>query len=436
MGKGERDNSAEQGAANGPPTASDSAVAGRGKGARSPARKHDYASALRVFARRAAQLDQSSALIVLDTNALLVPYRVGKQSLEDIKSALAEYKAQGRLVVPAEVALEYARNRPEEIKKAYDAIEKAIARSHQQFEPHMFIRALALWKEIERSQQKINEEWKNITRSLAKIRDEMHEWSWRDPVRDIYSELFDHSVVCGLSLSETDIQDIIKSRFSNRQPPGFQDSGKDDGGGGDVRIWLTILELVTQRPSDVLFVSSDEKNDWHHKSNGKALFPHTELLEEFDEKSNGKTFKIIPLSDLLERRGVSLASVNEVRKAETISTTTPTAPTEAPWLNSVNRTSNLVTSLRLRDAILRGFLGPPEELNWLATFEPRRRHVAPFAQMYPSPTVSVPTLAEFDEEPPNADYEPTDGDLVDEPDHELPDSDEPEAPHYEPPKHD
>ena len=48
-----------------------------------------------------------------------------------------------------------------------------------------------------------------------------------------------------------------------------------------------------------MFVSGDNKADWWHKSDKKGIYPRFELVDEFREKTGGKSFHILSLSQLL-----------------------------------------------------------------------------------------------------------------------------------------
>lgn len=73
-----------------------------------------YSEPKAIFASGLKPIDdiKDNCLIVLDTNALLSPYDVGKESLEKIREVYSTLAAQNRLVVPAHVAREFAENRP------------------------------------------------------------------------------------------------------------------------------------------------------------------------------------------------------------------------------------------------------------------------------------------------------------------------------------
>ncbi len=72
-----------------------------------------YPEAAQIFSASLKSLDaiKENCIVVLDTNALLVPFTTGKESLEQIRKTYKSLVAQKRLVVPGQVAREFAKNR-------------------------------------------------------------------------------------------------------------------------------------------------------------------------------------------------------------------------------------------------------------------------------------------------------------------------------------
>lgn len=79
-----------------------------------------FPDAAQIFQQQ-APLDKirNDALVVLDTNTLLVPYNVGPSSLAQIGKTYKHLVAANRLVVPGQVAREFARNRAGKLSEVY-----------------------------------------------------------------------------------------------------------------------------------------------------------------------------------------------------------------------------------------------------------------------------------------------------------------------------
>lgn len=61
-------------------------------------------------------------IFVLDTNALLVPFGTGKESLEQIRRTYSQLVSTGRLVIPGQVVREFAVNRPARLAELHHAL--------------------------------------------------------------------------------------------------------------------------------------------------------------------------------------------------------------------------------------------------------------------------------------------------------------------------
>jgi hypothetical protein len=149
--------------------------------------------------------------------------------------------------------------------------------------------------------------------ALERLSDVIRGWQGTDPVLEVYQQIFDKAVVRELSVDADTLEEIRKARYEARVPPGFLDKAKDDGGVGDLAIWLTILEAAAEAKRDVIFVTEESKLDWFHRSPDEKLFPRYELLEEFSINVPGKSFGVMTLADLLKAYGASDDVVDEVR---------------------------------------------------------------------------------------------------------------------------
>jgi hypothetical protein len=76
------------------------------------------------------------------------------------------------------------------------------------------------------------------------------------------------------------------------------------------------LKLASDKKKHLIFVSGDEKPDWWHQSGKKPLYPRFELVDEYREKSEGKSFHIISLSELLELSDADEDVVKAVKSSE------------------------------------------------------------------------------------------------------------------------
>lgn len=167
-----------------------------------------------------------------------------------------------------------------------------------------------------RLEEKIDDLIHKYRDTIQNVLDRIRNWTWDDPVSLLYSELFEKEVICDYQPDKEKISAELARRQIHNIPPGYKDAGKNDSGIGDLIIWLTILEIGKMQKKSVVFVSGDEKADWWHRSEGQALYPRYELVDEFRRSSNGQSFHIITFSHFLEIYGASENIVQEVREEE------------------------------------------------------------------------------------------------------------------------
>lgn len=108
-----------------------------------------------------------------------------------------------------------------------------------------------------------------------------------------------------------------KDRFSKKIPPGYMDQNKNDGGYGDLFVWLQLIEKASAEKKPLIFVTDDQKEDWWRRVQGRTIGPRPELREEFTKKT-GQQFYMYSLSNYLTHtkdRG-SAVSVSAIREAE------------------------------------------------------------------------------------------------------------------------
>lgn len=277
-----------------------------------------YPTAVGIFDGDYKGLDtvKDSCVFVLDTNALLLPFSTGSHSLSEIKRIYEKLKLEKRLVVPGQVAREFANNRPEKLKEFFqqlnrkrnDAKNLSVGKYPLMENLEVYTEALKLEREIN---DKINEYRKTITQLIETVK----EWNWNDPVSQIYRELFSSDLIVDIDINKDTIKKELSYRYAHQIPPGFKDSNKEDSGLGDFIIWLTLLE-VGRGGSDIVFVSGDEKSDWYHRSENQALYPRFELTVEFHRVTQGRSLNIIRLSELLTLFGADERAVTEIAVEE------------------------------------------------------------------------------------------------------------------------
>ncbi|SRR5581483_5343098 len=269
-----------------------------------------------------------TADIILDTNVLLLPYGAGANSLKEIIAVFKDLKGKGRLILPAQVAREFVKNRPNKLSELQQGIADKIGR-YVGMERLSFpiLEGVVEYEQINEAIKKNAELKKAHSALLKKIRS----WEWNDPVNTAYREVFTTDIIIEPQFKREDTLAELLRRQKFLIPPGYKDSSKEDLGIGDFLIWKTILEIGAKNKKDIIFVSGDEKADWQHRAGGVGFLPRYELVDEFRRASAGSSFYIIPLSSLLELLQVKSTSVAEIKKEEARIQQTINVTVECPY---------------------------------------------------------------------------------------------------------
>jgi rRNA-processing protein FCF1 len=255
------------------------------------------------------------ACVVLDTNALLVPYATGRASLVEIGRTYQSLVSQHRLVVPAQVIREFAGNRVLKLQELHNQL---TAKKRVQVSRATY--PLLEGSNEYRSMTEIEEQIERLIRSYGEavnsVLKRVQGWYWDDPVTTLYRDLFAADVVYEPDFKREELQRDLETRIANKIPPGYKDAGKEDGGIGDVLIWHTILDVGKTRKVPLIFVSDDQKADWWHQSDGIPLYPRFELVDEYRRCSGGESFHMMTFSGFLSIAGASETVVAEVERGE------------------------------------------------------------------------------------------------------------------------
>jgi len=278
-----------------------------------------YPDAAEIFATSLQSIEniKNQCLFVIDTNALLLPYTITKESINEIKRVYQILVDDKRLFIPGQVAREFAKNRPEKIKELFQKIIRK-RDNMRQFSSGKYelLKDISEYKEILDLEKKIDELMQDYSKKIGIVGDHIKEWEWNDPVSKAYSDLFAAEAIFDPIYNEQEIQEKLKFRYVHKIPPGYKDGGKPDDGIGDLLIWQTILDLAKKEKKDVIFITGEEKADWYYKSEGQILYPRYELITEFARESDKHSFHIMKLSELLKLLKADNTAISEISKEE------------------------------------------------------------------------------------------------------------------------
>lgn len=256
-------------------------------------------------------------VIVLDTNVLLVPYTTGRASLEQIRQTYSRLVSEDRLRIPGQVAREFADNRAEKLKTLFQQLSRKREISFARSE-YPLLEGISAYTELVRREGEMFSALTDYRKLIGNLLDIVAEWHWNDPVSEIYRGLFKPTVIVDPQFDREELLADLKYRQEHRIPPGFKDSNNEYSGVGDLIIWKTLLAIGQQETRHMIFVSGDEKTDWRYQSEGRALYPRFELLDEYRRSSGGKSLSMISFAELLEQFGAPAPVVAEVKQEEAV----------------------------------------------------------------------------------------------------------------------
>jgi len=254
------------------------------------------------FKPKSLQELKQTATVVIDTNVLLSAYQWKEVTLLEVKETLEKLAGIYRLKIPSHVVKEFMDQRPKRIVETIKKIETDLLskfnKQQKLYSTVPFLEMLPKSKEYLEAEKEYNEAFDKYKKSIKDIIGHVKEFINSDPVLDNFEQLI---INCNYQLEPEEIAEMqaeVKDRIKNKIPPlSGGDSGKKENYDGDYIIWKHILKLDT----DVIFVTSDTKDDWVIKDHyNNVLSPRRELIEEYYLKSGGKTFTILSPKDFVE----------------------------------------------------------------------------------------------------------------------------------------
>lgn len=260
---------------------------------------------------------KADCLVALDTNALLLPYSVGKNDLKSLREVYGKIAQRGGLFLPERVAREFIKHRDRklaEILQAIGVVQSKINIGSEHISP--VLEGLAEHDSLVKASKDLVAARKAYVAALERLSSQIRSWRGNDPVTSLYFGLFTKDRLIGPGATETELESELAYRFRNKVPPGYKDGSKLDGGLGDLVIWKSLLALGERERKDLIFVTGEEKADWFVRIAGAAAYPRPELIDEYRRASNGCTIRLSSLHDLLREMAAPEQLVAEVEAAE------------------------------------------------------------------------------------------------------------------------
>lgn len=246
-----------------------------------------------------------SGILTVDTNVLLDLYRYHQNTREALLESLNLFK--GRAWVSHQVAEEFFRNRNGVILSsttAFNETEKNLAEIRKGIEePLKKVKSSRIISDQigKTLEEEIEVALKKAENGIGETKTNFPDYIKEDSILENICNLFESSV--GESFENEPLAEVLKEakrRKENKIPPGFKDSGKEgDKAYGDYILWRQILNHIKEKKKPLIFVTSEEKEDWWERGSGKTVGPLYDLLKEFHEET-GQPFLLYKTARFLE----------------------------------------------------------------------------------------------------------------------------------------
>jgi hypothetical protein len=259
---------------------------------------------------------KDNALIILDANVLLLPFTTNIKNVEAIKAVYEKLVQSDKIFLPAQTVREYLDNRAKKLTDINEALQKKSNQSFNYVGAHPLLESLDEFKSVLELENELKKSIKDYQNKIRETLTAIQKWGWNDPVSKMYHEVLVGRVLNDEGLDIEEISKDLENRNTLKIPPGYKDQSKEQNQAGDLLIWHEILNVAKEKEQHVIFVSGDEKVDWWHQSGKNPLYPRFELVDEFREKTSGKSFHIVSLSKLLELFETDSTVVNSIKTSE------------------------------------------------------------------------------------------------------------------------
>jgi PIN like domain len=271
-----------------------------------------------VFAYRRPPISQivAGCVFALDTNVLLAPYLIGKDSLKEITRIYIRLHRDNRLFTPAHAVREYGKNRARKVADVHTVIHQRVSNipTITTLDTPM-LEGIDEYETLKGIEEEIRKKSQEYAKSLKALKAKLTNWGWDDRVSDLYRQVFSITNIIHSDVPEDALRIDLTRRNTHKIPPGYKDQDKDDGGVGDLIIWNSLLRIARELKRDVAFVCNEEKSDWFVRSSNDTLMPRPELTHEFHEKT-GQHLIIINWPSFLEVMQADPGTVEEAQKAQ------------------------------------------------------------------------------------------------------------------------
>jgi PIN like domain len=278
-----------------------------------------YPEAHRVFQPTEELAPKSNTVVIaLDTNALLLPYSLGKGDLSALATVYSQFAQEERLFLPERVAREFIKNRDRKLAEMAHAIDDRVSKMagwDAKVTP-LLLDGFSERDALAASGDSLEVATKKYLELLRHLAAHVRSWRGNDPVTTLYARLFTKERMIGPGETPEKIIEELDYGLRNQVPPGYKDSSKDDRGIGDIVIWMSLLNLGRTMRRDLIFVTGEQKADWFVRSGNRPVYPRPELVEAYRYASGGRSLRLSSLHELLKEMSAPHTLVTDVEVAE------------------------------------------------------------------------------------------------------------------------
>ncbi len=277
----------------------------------------------------------SEATFCFDANVLLDVYRYTPATRDQLLDILASFRE--RIWIPYQVGKEFHKNRLQVIKtqeNPYEQINARVSKAINELKnklselslegrrPHPFIDIHQIYGILDYAAEQVQSLLNHTRESNSSLLED-------DTLLIKLSDLFDSKVGKPYEQDELDKRhDEIRLRYEKSIPPGYKDLDTknppikgdiDSKAYGDAIAWLQIVDFAKETKRPIILITSDTKEDWWLRIDGKTIGPRPELIKEMREKAGVDYYqytadKFIELAQAHLNIESSPQAVNEVRE--------------------------------------------------------------------------------------------------------------------------
>ncbi|KJB84637.1 hypothetical protein AZ66_29790 [Paenibacillus sp. E194] len=248
------------------------------------------------FAPKSLEEIIGTATIVVDTNVLLSAYQWKEAAFKEVLLALKSAAENDRLRIPMHVLEEFMDQRPKLIQGAIERINTDIYSKIQK--PNKLSSTIPLIGLLPEHDEYISIEEDNLAsyklyrKKLEELSSKLRSFFQKDPVLDSLKSIFEDACFTTIDKQDKLVNEDANNRLAKKQPPlSGGDAGKKENKFGDYFIWRDILSL----DNDVIFVSTDFKEDWYYLDPKKIHSLQEEsLLKNFTKITKARPVALFP----------------------------------------------------------------------------------------------------------------------------------------------